>query len=60
MGVSSVVEHTFNETAMRARAQASNRLEKANRASHVGRRFDLVMVYMLVVRLSDQAQVRVR
>ena len=28
------VEHIFNETAMHARAQASNRLAKANRASH--------------------------
>ena len=32
MGVLSAVEHIFNETAMHARAQASNRL--ANRASH--------------------------
>ena len=34
MGVSSAVEHIFNETAMYARAQASNRLARANRASH--------------------------
>ena len=34
MGVSSAVEHIFNETAMHARAQASNRLARANRASH--------------------------
>ena len=34
MGVSSAVEHILNETAMHARAQASNRLAKANRASH--------------------------
>ena len=34
MGVLSAVEHIFNETAMHARAQASNRLAKANRASH--------------------------
>ena len=34
MGVSSAVEHIFNETAMHARTQASNRLAKANRASH--------------------------
>ena len=27
-------EHIFNETAMHARAQASNRLARANRASH--------------------------
>ena len=33
MGVLSAVEHIFNETAMHARAQASNRLAKANRAS---------------------------
>ena len=33
-GVSSAVEHIFNETAMHARAQASNRLAKANSASH--------------------------
>ena len=30
----SAVEHIFNETAMHARAQASNRMAKANRASH--------------------------
>ena len=30
----SAVEHFFNETAMHARTQASNRLAKANRASH--------------------------
>ena len=34
MGVVSAVEHIFNETAMHARAQASNRLARANRASH--------------------------
>ena len=34
MGVLSAVEHIFNETAMHARAQASNRLARANRASH--------------------------
>ena len=34
MGVSSAVEHIFNETTMHARAQASNRLARANRASH--------------------------
>ena len=34
MGVLSAVEHVFNETAMHARAQASNRRAKANRASH--------------------------
>ena len=34
MGGSSAVEHIFNETAMHARTQASNRLAKANRASH--------------------------
>ena len=33
-GCSSAVEHIFNETAMHARTQASNRLAKANRASH--------------------------
>ena len=33
-GVSSAVEHTLNETAMQARTPASNRLAKANRASH--------------------------
>ena len=32
MGVVSAVEHIFNETAMHARAQASNHLAKANRA----------------------------
>ena len=31
---SSSVEHMFNETAMHAKAQASNRMAKANRASH--------------------------
>ena len=30
----SAVEHFFNETAMHATAQASNRLARANRASH--------------------------
>ena len=34
MGVLSAVEHIFNETAMHARAQASNRLARAIRASH--------------------------
>ena len=34
MGVLSAVEHIFNETAMQAKAQASNRMAKANRASH--------------------------
>ena len=34
MGVFSAVEHIFNETAMHAKAQASNRMAKANRASH--------------------------
>ena len=34
MGVLSAVEHIFNEIAMHARAQASNRLARANRASH--------------------------
>ena len=34
MGVLSAVELIFNETAMHARAKASNRLAKANRASH--------------------------
>ena len=34
MGVLSAVEHIFNETAMHAKAPASNRVAKANRASH--------------------------
>ena len=34
MDVLSAREHIFNETAMHARTQASNRLAKANRASH--------------------------
>ena len=34
MGVLSAVVHIFNETAMHAKAQASNSLTKANRASH--------------------------
>ena len=34
MGVLSAVEHIFNESAMHARVQASNRLARANRASH--------------------------
>ena len=34
MGVSISVEHIFNETAMQARTPASNRLAKADRASH--------------------------
>ena len=33
MGVVSAVEHIFNETAMHAKAQASNRMAKANRGS---------------------------
>ena len=33
MGFKSAVKHIFIETAMHARAQASNRLAKANRAS---------------------------
>ena len=36
MGVLSAVEHIFNETAMHA-TQASNRLARANRASHCPR-----------------------
>ena len=34
MGVSSAVEDIFNEIAMNAKAQASNCMAKANRASH--------------------------
>ena len=34
MGVLSAVEHIFNETAMHAKAQASNRMAKANGVSH--------------------------
>ena len=34
MGVLSAVEHIFKETAMHAKAQARNRMAKANRASH--------------------------
>ena len=34
MGVLSAAEHIFNEIAMHARAQASNRMAKAHRASH--------------------------
>ena len=34
MGVLSAVEHIVNETAVHARAQASNRLARASRASH--------------------------
>ena len=34
MGVLSAVEHIFNETAMHAKAQASNRMAKANRVTH--------------------------
>ena len=34
MSVVSAVEHIFNEIALHARAQASNRLARANRASH--------------------------
>ena len=33
-GVVSGVEHIFNETALHARAQASNRLARAKKASH--------------------------
>ena len=33
-GCLSAVEHMFNETAMHARTQASNRLARANKASH--------------------------
>ena len=49
MGVSSAVVRIFNETAMHARAQASNRIAKANRASHGPR-----------VSPRTQAKVRVR
>ena len=49
MGVSSAVVYIFNETAMHAKAQASNRMAKANRASH-GQR----------VSPRTQAKVRVR
>ena len=34
MVVSSAVEHMFNETVMHAKALESNRLARANRASH--------------------------
>ena len=34
IGVLSAVEHMFNETAMQSKAQASNRMAKANRESH--------------------------
>ena len=34
MGVVCAMDHIFNETAMLARTPASNRLAKANRASH--------------------------
>ena len=34
MGVLSAVEHIFNETAMHAKAQASNRMAKASGVSH--------------------------
>ena len=34
MGVLGAVQHILNETAMHAKAQASNRMAKANRASH--------------------------
>ena len=37
MGVLSAGEHIFNETAMHAKAQASNRMAKANRANHCPR-----------------------
>ena len=37
MGVSRAVEHIFSETAMHPKAQASNRMAKANRASHAPR-----------------------
>ena len=49
MGVSSAVVHIFNEIAMHAWAQASNRMAKANRASHGPR-----------VSPHTQAKVRVR
>ena len=49
MGVSSAVVYIFNETATHAKAQASNRMAKANRASH-GQR----------VSPRTQAKVRVR
>ena len=34
MGVCSAMQHIFNENAMQARTPASNRMAKANRASH--------------------------
>ena len=49
MGVLNAVEHIFNEIAMHARAQASNRMAKANRASHGPR-----------VTLHSQAKARVK
>ena len=49
MGVLSAVAHIFKETAMHARAQTSNRMAKANRASHGPR-----------VSPHSQAKVRVR
>ena len=49
MGVLSAVEHIFNETAMHALAQASNRMAKAIGASHGSR-----------VSLQSQAKERVR
>ena len=49
MGSLSAVEHIFNETAMHAKAQASNRMAKANIASHGPR-----------VSPDTQAKVRVR
>ena len=49
MSVLSVVEHIFNETAMHAKAVLSNRMAKANRASHGPR-----------VSFHSQAKVRVK
>ena len=49
MCVLSAVEHIFNETAMHAKTQASNRMAKAKRASHGPR-----------VSLHSQAKVRVK
>ena len=49
MGVLSVVVHIFNETAMQARTQASNRMAKAIRGSHGSR-----------VNLQSQAKERVK
>ena len=49
MGVSSAVQHIFNENAMQARISASNRLAKAIRANHFPR-----------VSLQSQAKERVK